>query len=215
MRVTLLAYLGRARIHLQVDIGFGNTITPSPRAQDFPTLLPLPAPRLRTYPIETVVAEKFEAMVRFGRSTSRMKDLRDLTTFARRCEFDGEVLGRAVLATFSRRETNLEDLDDVLDPEFFEDAELVQRRNTYCRTSDLGDAACRRRDRSRLAAPLDQWHRSSTPPEPLLEPPTPNHEIQLTRSILARVYLSSMPNPHSTPKPALNVCWQRCSITNV
>lgn len=141
VRVTLLAYLGRARIHLQVDIGFGNAITPAPREHDFPTLLPFPAPRLRTYPIETVVAEKFEAMVRFGRSNSRMKDLRDLTTFARRREFDGRLLGAAVVATFARRATSLDDLDDILDPEFFEDADLGQRWRAYCRTSDLDDSA--------------------------------------------------------------------------
>ena len=137
VRVTLTAHLGRARIHLQVDIGFGNAITPTPRAQDFPTLLSLPAPRLRTYPIETVVAEKFEAMVRFGRSNSRMKDFRDLSTFARRSEFDGALLGRAVRATFAHRGTDLDDLDDVLDPEFYIDATLDQRWSAYCRTAGM------------------------------------------------------------------------------
>ena len=141
VRVTLSAYLGTGRIRLQVDIGFGNAITPAPHELDFPTLLPLPAPRLRTYPIETVVAEKFEAIVRFGRTNSRMKDFRDLTTFARRCEFEGELLGRAVRATFVQRGADLDDLAEILDSGFYEDAALNQRWNAYCRTAGISDGA--------------------------------------------------------------------------
>ena len=112
-------------------------------AQDpsFPTLLPLPAPRILTYPIETVIAEKFEAIVRLGRANSRMKDFRDLITFARRSEFDGELLCRAVSATFARRAADLDDLDEVLDADFYEDTTLGQRWRAYCRTSATGEAA--------------------------------------------------------------------------
>lgn len=134
LRITLSAYLGKARIRLQVDIAFGDAITPAPRTQDFPTLLPLPAPRLRTYPLETVVAEKFDAAARLGRSNSRMKDFRDLTTLARRCEFDGELLCRAAKATFTRRDTDLADVDELLDPEFYDDDALNKRWRAYCRT---------------------------------------------------------------------------------
>ncbi len=140
VRVTLPAWLGRARIRLQVDVGFGDAITPSPRLQDFPTLLSLPAPRILTYPIETVIAEKFEAIVRLGRANSRMKDFRDLITFARRSEFDGELLCRAVSATFARRAADLEDLDEVLESEFDEGSTLGQRWRAYCRTSATGEA---------------------------------------------------------------------------
>ncbi len=103
VRVTFVAYLGKARIPMQVDIGYGDAITPDSTTRDFPTLLELPVPRMRMYPLETVVAEKFEAMVRLGRGNSRMKDFRDLLTFARRCEFEGPVLAKAVRATFKQR----------------------------------------------------------------------------------------------------------------
>jgi hypothetical protein len=75
VRVTLSAFLGKAEVRIQVDVGFGDAITPAPTTSEFPTLLALPAPVLRTYPIETVLAEKFEAITRLGRINSRMKTL--------------------------------------------------------------------------------------------------------------------------------------------
>ncbi|MCA8976122.1 MAG: nucleotidyl transferase AbiEii/AbiGii toxin family protein, partial [Planctomycetes bacterium] len=116
-----------------------DVITPRPCEQDFPTLLPLPAPRLRTYPIETVVAEKFEAIVRLGHGNSRMKDFRDLTTFARRREFDGDLLSQAVQATFERRRADLADLDEVFEPTFYDDEGLGQRWRAYCRTAGIDE----------------------------------------------------------------------------
>ena len=134
VRVTFAAYLGKARIPMQVDVGYGDAITPQPTTRDFPTLLDHPAPRMRMYPLETVVAEKFEAMTRLGRGNSRMKDFRDLLTFARRCEFDGPVLAEAVRATFAQRDANLDDLDEVLDDDFYRDDALTQRWRAYLRS---------------------------------------------------------------------------------
>ena len=134
VRVTLMAHLGKARIPLQIDVGFGDAITPAPVVKDFPTLLPLPAPRLRTYPLETVVAEKFEAMVRLGRANSRMKDFFDLDMLARRCAFDGALLTKAVQATFERRNASSADLEDVLVPDFFADTALELRWGAYRRS---------------------------------------------------------------------------------
>jgi len=72
---------------------------------DFPTLLDFPAPRLRCYPRETVIAEKIEAMVQLGMANSRMKDFFDIVMLADRFPFDGELLARAIRATFTRRLT--------------------------------------------------------------------------------------------------------------
>lgn len=72
VRVTLVTRLGKAKVPIQVDIGFGDAVTPKPVQTDFPTLLDFPAPRLAVYPRETVVAEKFEAMVKLGLANSRM-----------------------------------------------------------------------------------------------------------------------------------------------
>ena len=106
LRVTLTAMLGAAKIHLQVDCGFGDAVTPDPVVRDFPTLLDFPAPQLRTYPKETVVAEKFEAIVSLGMANSRMKDVYDLWVLACDFSFSGAVLAMAIENTFNRRRTH-------------------------------------------------------------------------------------------------------------
>ena len=99
------ARLGVARISLQIDIGFGDVITPAPIEVEYPTMLAFPAPKLRAYPRETVVAEKFEAMVRLGMANSRMKDFYDVWELSRRFDFEGSTLMAAIQATFKRRAT--------------------------------------------------------------------------------------------------------------
>jgi hypothetical protein len=104
IRVHGEARLENARIPVQTDVGFGDAVTPAPAEVVYPTLLDLPAPRLLAYPWETVVAEKFQAMVTLGLTNSRMKDFYDLWLIARRCEFRGPLLGQALTATFRRRQ---------------------------------------------------------------------------------------------------------------
>ena len=106
-RITLEARLEKVRIPLQVDIGFGDIVTPRPDEIDFPALLDFPAPQLRAYPIYTVVAEKLEASVRLGEANTRMKDFFDLWFLSRRFTFEGEILREAVTRTFARRELAL------------------------------------------------------------------------------------------------------------
>lgn len=107
IRVTLVAMLGTARIPLQVDIGIGDAVTPDARMATFPTLLDFPAPRVRAYPAETVVAEKFHAMVALGIANTRMKDFFDLWLLSATHRFDGATLAAAIAATFARRGTSL------------------------------------------------------------------------------------------------------------
>jgi len=103
--VDMIAKLDTARIPVRIDIGFGDAVTPSPVLTDYPTLLTLPSPRLRTYPPETVIAEKLHAMVVLGMTNSRMKDFYDLWILARLFAFDGATLAKAIQATFERRQT--------------------------------------------------------------------------------------------------------------
>jgi predicted nucleotidyltransferase component of viral defense system len=107
VRITLVGKLGTAKINLQVDVGFGDSVTPEPQMMDFPTLLPGPAPRLRAYPREAVVAEKLHAMVNLGMTNTRMKDFFDLWFLCRTFGFDGPPLRKAIRATFERRGTQL------------------------------------------------------------------------------------------------------------
>ena len=104
-RVQVVAMLGTARIPVQIDIGFGDTVTPIANEVAYPTLLDFPAPLLRVYPQETFVAEKLHAMVVLGMLNSRMKDFYDLWILANRFSFDGRVLVAAIKATFERRST--------------------------------------------------------------------------------------------------------------
>ncbi|MFO0893024.1 MAG: nucleotidyl transferase AbiEii/AbiGii toxin family protein [Isosphaeraceae bacterium] len=105
VRVRLRVTLGRARIDLQVDVGFGDAVTPPAEYVEFPPLLDFPAPRIRAYPRETVVAEKYQAMVQLGVANSRMKDFFDVWVMAREFAFDGVSLSDAIRATFERRRT--------------------------------------------------------------------------------------------------------------
>jgi predicted nucleotidyltransferase component of viral defense system len=105
-----LERLGLARMPLQVDIGFGDAVTPAPVETSYPVLLAdMPNPRLRVYARETAIAEKVEAMVTLGLGNSRMKDFFDIWYLARTFEFDEATLGAAIRATFARRQTPLQD----------------------------------------------------------------------------------------------------------
>ena len=92
---------------IQIDIGFGDAITPGAVELEYPTMLDGPAPRLRAYPVETVVAEKFEALVSLGLANTRMKDFYDLWLISRTFGFEGAGLAKAIRRTFERRRTNL------------------------------------------------------------------------------------------------------------
>jgi len=137
-RVRMTALLGKARIRLQIDFGFGDAVTPPPESCKYPTLLDgLPAPRILAYRREVSIAEKFEAMVKLGRRNSRMKDFHDLWALSSVFEFEGPTLREAMVACLDRRGTPwTETPPDVLRPGFYQDANLRRAWNDY-----LGSAA--------------------------------------------------------------------------
>ena len=114
VRIRFRGQLGNARIHMQVDVGFGDLIHPGAVQADYPALLDLPAPSLRIYPPETVVAEKVEAMVRLGSLNSRMKDFYDIWRMSQQFDFETEVLCEAISRTFGKRETAVIEFDDLV-----------------------------------------------------------------------------------------------------
>lgn len=106
VRVTLLGFLSSARCTVQIDVGFGDAVTPAAETTQYPVLLDtLPEPVLRTCPVYTVVAEKFQALVALGIANIRMKDYFDLWVICRNLSLDGELLRQAITATFARRQT--------------------------------------------------------------------------------------------------------------
>lgn len=108
VRVTTTATIDGARIPIQVDVGFGDAVTPEPVEIDYPTLLGNPAPHLRAYPVETVVSEKFHALVTLGIANTRLKDFNDLWLIAQTFELRLSTLREAVKRTFNRRSTALQ-----------------------------------------------------------------------------------------------------------
>lgn len=118
MRVRFEATLARARVPIQIDIGFGDVITPPASRIEYPAILNLPAPLLWAYPKETVIAEKLEAMTMLGRLFSRLKDYFDIWLIASLYDFDGSLLSEAIRATFANRSTAVESLPVGLTPEF-------------------------------------------------------------------------------------------------
>jgi hypothetical protein len=109
VRILCAVRLGQAKINLQIDVGFGDAVTPRAVEVEFPAMLGFPAPRLRAYPRQTVVAEKFQAMVALGIGNSRMKDFFDLWVLAHDFPFEGPTVCRGLRATFQRRKTALPD----------------------------------------------------------------------------------------------------------
>ncbi|MBK9072509.1 MAG: nucleotidyl transferase AbiEii/AbiGii toxin family protein [Myxococcales bacterium] len=123
IRITLVAKLGTTRIPVQVDVGFGDDLVPNPSEVTLPALLEFPAPVLRAYAKETVIAEKFHAMVVLGMSNSRMKDFFDIAWLAEHFDFDEAVLRSAIESTFNRRSTPIPETTPLcLTDEFFADA---------------------------------------------------------------------------------------------
>ena len=141
IRVKLVAMLGNARIPMQIDVGFGDAITPEAPTGSYPTLLDTDAPELRMYPPETVVAEKLEAAVALGMTNSRMKDYYDLLVIFRTYELADDGLARAIAATFQRRQTPLpEDVPPALSDEFGSDETPQRLWREFLRRLQIEDA---------------------------------------------------------------------------
>ena len=141
LRVTLYAKLDSARIPIQIDIGFGDSIVPTPVKIDFPTLLELPSPTLRAYSRETVIAEKFHAMVCKGIANSRMKDFYDLYLLATTHSFQAGTLREAISATFQRRATEIpQEVPLAFTEEYVTDRTKVVQWKAFLRKSKLADS---------------------------------------------------------------------------
>ena len=139
VRVRFLGKLGRARIHMQIDVGFADVVTPKPITVDYPTILEMPAPQLRGYPRETVVAEKVHAMVVLGTLNSRMKDFYDLWQLAQHFNFEGSTLQDAIVQTFRRRNTIVQkDLPVALSEQFAHDKQSQWQVFSQNTTFELG-----------------------------------------------------------------------------
>jgi predicted nucleotidyltransferase component of viral defense system len=133
-RLRTTAALAGARIPITVDIGFGDAIAPGTEDVNLPVLLDMPAPRLRAYPPETVIAEKVHAMVALGRANSRMKDYYDVWMLTSTFDLDPERMRQAITSTFARRNTVVPNqVPDGLGDAFAEDPAKQGQWNAFVR----------------------------------------------------------------------------------
>lgn len=126
VRVTVIAYLGKTKFPIQIDIGFADVITPAPEPLNYPTLLGHLAPYLYGYPRETTLAEKVQAMTALGMANSRMKDFYDVWQLIDYFEFDGKVVQDAIEKTFANRNTTLPQEDHIIFSDAFVESKTVQ-----------------------------------------------------------------------------------------
>ncbi len=134
VRLHMTALLEKSRIPLQIDVGFGDRVVPKPEEIDFPTLLDFPTPHLKIYTRESMVAEKFEALVKLGMLNTRMKDFFDLWTVSREFAFDGPTLSKAIKTTFETRGTTIPSKPPLpLSPEFYDDREKNAQWKAFLR----------------------------------------------------------------------------------
>jgi hypothetical protein len=141
IRVTLTARLHSARIPLQIDVGFGDAVTPAPESVTYPSALGYPPAQLRAYTRYSVVAEKLEAMVQLGIADSRMKDFYDIWLMSRLFEFHLGTLCKAIRDTFGRRKTGIPGGAPLaLTEEFWGDSQKRTQWNAFLRKARPEDA---------------------------------------------------------------------------
>jgi hypothetical protein len=137
LRLRTTATVAGARVNIVIDIGFGDAIEPGIEEIDLPVLLDQPAPRLKAYARETVIAEKFQAMVFLGLANTRYKDFYDLWVLSHAYTFEDDRLAGAIRATFERRRTEIPVTPPTaLTPAFAGDLQKRQQWARYC--EDLG-----------------------------------------------------------------------------
>jgi predicted nucleotidyltransferase component of viral defense system len=153
VRVSFIATLhANSRIPMQVDVGFGDLITPGPENIEYPSLLDMPRAKLRGYPPETTIAEKFHVMLHRGTINSRMKDYFDLWTLSRSRSFDGALLADAIRKTCDHRETPVASRLDVLKQSLQPDQAKQMQWKAFLRRIGPGDAPEQFSDVSRAVA---------------------------------------------------------------
>ena len=121
VRIKFLGLLEKSRIPMQIDIGFGDRIYPKARKIEYPVILDFPKPKLKGYPAESVISEKYEAIVKLGPLNSRMKDFYDIWLLMRKFDFIGENLLEALKRTFAHRKNDLPDSKPLSVEEIYDD----------------------------------------------------------------------------------------------
>lgn len=130
VNVSIVAYLDRTKIPISIDIGFGDIVYPERVLMDFPVLLEMEVPKIYAYSLNSVIAEKFEAIVSLGYVNSRYKDFYDIYILASNYDFYGDELKKAIEETFHHRQTGFDDIV-AFEKGFADDAIRKSRWNSF------------------------------------------------------------------------------------
>lgn len=139
IRVKIPVTLGKIKQRMQIDIGFGDTIVPAPILMDYPSLLGMEHPNIYAYSVESLVAEKFEAMIDLAELNSRMKDFYDIYKILRREGYDKAILEIAIATTIKQRETILPKEHPIFTEEFANDKSRGIQWKNFLRKTSLGE----------------------------------------------------------------------------
>lgn len=140
VRIRFQGRLDNARVTLQLDIAFDPFVATESILNDYPTILDLPAPRMKTYSRESAIAEKLQAMVYLGRINSRMKDFYDIWLLSRHFDFDGKILAGAIKATFEHRRTPIEAMPLAFTSEFSGEPTIALQWKAFITKNRLNNA---------------------------------------------------------------------------
>jgi predicted nucleotidyltransferase component of viral defense system len=135
--VSLDVYLDRTRGRIHVDIGFGDIVIPQASNMVYPSMLAADEIKIRVYSLESVIAEKFQAMVDLAFANSRMKDFYDIAMLASHHNFDGSVLQKAIAETFARRSTKMQDTPAVFMDAFLQDPDKQVQWQAFTRRTHI------------------------------------------------------------------------------
>lgn len=132
VRITFIVYLGKSKIQMQIDVGFGDVISPKPLLVDYPVILQGEAPRLYVYSLESAIAEKYHAMIFLDLANSRMKDFYDIWYLQRNHNFKMNVLAHAIEQTFNRRKAHIpKEIPTALSDIFFQDEGKISQWKAF------------------------------------------------------------------------------------
>jgi predicted nucleotidyltransferase component of viral defense system len=138
VRVILKGSFDKIPVHIQIDFGFGDVVSPKPNWVDYPQLLNFGIPRLQVYSVESLIAEKYHAIVYLGEYNTRLKDFYDIYLLAQNNNFDGDILSTAILATFHNRSTAIPSNTPVaLSEGFYQDKEKLNLWKAFLEKSNL------------------------------------------------------------------------------
>ena len=137
VRIKLDVLLGTMRRKIQLDFGFGDKLLKEPVEIEFPVLLNGPSPKIMSYPLESVIAEKFEAVVKLNFYSSRIKDFYDILFLANLKSFKSVDLRKAFTITFENRGTSFTEINDVFSSEFMDDTNKHNLWNSFIKKNDL------------------------------------------------------------------------------